>query len=146
MSPAQRTSQLLAQITARVGEMAQVDQKDIEDKLNTMINDLEKMQQMQPKPRDEKQNSKRRMAIMTGEQQSGQKPAKPGSKPPPEPGDSKLNAGKVLSAKDNWATLPAAERDELLQVFRPEVPLRWRHRLEAYFVSIAAEEVKSRDK
>ena len=38
------------------------------------------------------------------------------------------------------------ERDELLQAFREEMPERWRKRLEAYFLSIAAEEAKEAEK
>ncbi|HYG74980.1 MAG TPA: HEAT repeat domain-containing protein [Planctomycetota bacterium] len=134
----------------RHDEVVQVDQKDIDDKLTNMISELEKMAQMkqQQQQQKEKQDSKRRLSMMTGEQQSpSPKPGKAGSKPPPpERAESKLNAGRVVGGNENWAKLPAAERDELLQIFRPEVPLRWRQRLEAYFVSIAAEEAKAQEK
>ena len=52
----------------------------------------------------------------------------------------------VAGKQDSWAKLPAAQRDELLQAFREEMPERWRKRLEAYFLSVAAEEVKDADK
>ena len=34
----------------------------------------------------------------------------------------------------------------MLQAFREEMPERWRKRLEAYFLSIAAEEAKAAEK
>lgn len=57
-----------------------------------------------------------------------------------------VNAAMVADKQDAWAKLPPAQRDELLQAFREEMPERWRKRLEAYFLSVAAEEVKDADK
>lgn len=55
-------------------------------------------------------------------------------------------AAQVTSTMDSWAKLPAAQRDELLQAFREDVPERWRKRLEAYFLSVNAEENKEAEK
>jgi len=52
-----------------------------------------------------------------------------------------LNAAEVASRQAEWAKLPPAMRDEMLQVYREGMPERWRRRLEAYFLSVAAEEV-----
>jgi acyl-CoA reductase-like NAD-dependent aldehyde dehydrogenase len=57
-----------------------------------------------------------------------------------------VNAAQVAGKQDAWAKLPPAQRDELLQAFREEMPERWRKRLEAYFLSVAAEETKNADK
>jgi len=65
-----------------------------------------------------------------------------GSAVPPGSQQAAIVAGK----QDSWAKLPAAQRDELLQAFREEMPERWRKRLEAYYLSIAAEEAKDVDK
>jgi len=57
-----------------------------------------------------------------------------------------VNPALVAGKQDAWAKLPPAQRDELLQAFREEMPERWRKRLEAYFLSIAAEEAKEAEK
>ena len=51
-------------------------------------------------------------------------------------------AGQVKSMMEEWAKLPPAQRDELLQAFREDVPERWRERLKAYFLSVNAEQNK----
>jgi hypothetical protein len=48
----------------------------------------------------------------------------------------------VEHKSDDWSALPPNERGELIQAYVDEMPERWRKRLEAYFVSIAAEEVR----
>ncbi|HEY3319375.1 MAG TPA: hypothetical protein VGP72_02725 [Planctomycetota bacterium] len=53
---------------------------------------------------------------------------------------------QVAGKQDAWAKLPPQQRDELLQAFREEMPERWRRRLEAYFLSVAAEEAKETEK
>ena len=57
-----------------------------------------------------------------------------------------MNAAQVAGKQDAWAKLPAAQREELLQAFREDMPERWKKRLEAYFTSIAAEEATTNDK
>jgi len=57
-----------------------------------------------------------------------------------------MNPALVAGKQDAWARLPPAQRDELLQAFREEMPERWRKRLEAYFLSIAAEEAREAEK
>jgi hypothetical protein len=49
----------------------------------------------------------------------------------------------VSGNQNSWAKLPPAQRDELLQAFRDDVPEHWKRRLEAYFTSIAAEEART---
>jgi acyl-CoA reductase-like NAD-dependent aldehyde dehydrogenase len=56
------------------------------------------------------------------------------------------NVAQVAGKQDAWAKLPPQQRDELLQAFREEMPERWRRRLEAYFLSVAAEEAKETEK
>jgi hypothetical protein len=48
----------------------------------------------------------------------------------------------VADKTNDWSKLPPAQRDELLQAFREDMPERWKKRLEAYFTSVAAEEAK----
>lgn len=134
----------------RFDEIVQIDQNDIDEKLGDMIQELEKMQRTkmeQQQKESRQQQSKRRLATLGEGEEVSPRP-RSASRPPPPPAshEERINSGRVVSRGDNWAALPEAERDELLQVFRPEVPLRWRKRLEAYFVSIAAEEAKSEKK
>ncbi len=132
----------------RFDETVQVDQNDIDEKLSDMIRELEKMQQLKVEKSEKdskKAQSRRRLAMMMGEEQQSSNPRAAQKPPPPAANEARLNAGKVVG-RENWAALPQAERDELLQVFRPEVPLRWRKRLEAYFISLAAEEAKAENK
>jgi TolA-binding protein len=130
----------------RHDESVQVDQKNIDDKLGDMIRELEKMSQMsstsQRQESEREKQRKTRMAMM-GQEKNSQRGGRAGEKlGPAEPPGSAINAPTVVSRTEKWAALPEKERDELLQVFRPEVPLRWRKRLEAYFVSVAAEEAR----
>lgn len=67
---------------------------------------------------------------MQDSQLGGQVPAGPTS------------AAMVADKGSEWSKLPAAQRDQLLQAFREDMPERWKKRLEAYFTSIAAEEAK----
>ena len=65
----------------------------------------------------------------------------------PQPGTQAQPSGParptpVAGFHERWASLPAKEREELLQIYVPEVPLRWRRRVEAYFVSVLAEEAR----
>lgn len=133
----------------RYDEVVQVDQNEIDEKLGDMIRELEKMQRMkieQQQKESRNQQSKRRLATLGEGDDVSPRPRTASRPPPPAKADERVNSGRVVSRGDNWAALPQAEREELLQVFRPEVPLRWRKRLEAYFVSLAAEEAKSEKK
>ena len=56
------------------------------------------------------------------------------------------NTAMVTGSMDAWAKLPPAQRDELLQAFSVDMPARWRKRLEAYFLSVNAEENKETEK
>lgn len=128
----------------RYDEVVQVDQNEIDEKLGDMIQELEKMQRLaiEKQQKETRQQQARRRLAALGQQEDSPRP-RTVSRPPPPVGEARVNSGRVVSRGDNWASLPQAERDELLQVFRPEVPLRWRKRLEAYFVSLAAEEARS---
>jgi hypothetical protein len=51
----------------------------------------------------------------------------------------KLTEAKKLPKpkKTNWAALPPAQRDEILQTWSEDIPVLWKKRIEAYFISIA---------
>ena len=50
---------------------------------------------------------------------------------------------RLLEQRQKEVQQLTAQRDELLQAFREDMPMRWKKRLDAYFTSIAAEESKS---
>ncbi len=50
------------------------------------------------------------------------------------------NDGRYVRYPDSWASLPRAERGEILQVWAREIPLRWQQRIAAYFLSVNAAE------
>lgn len=44
-----------------------------------------------------------------------------------------------------WSHLPRASRDEIIQCWAEEIPIRWRLRISAYFLSIGAAEKEAED-
>lgn len=44
----------------------------------------------------------------------------------------------------DWASLPRKERGEIVQVWASEVPLRWKQRIAAYFLSLNAVESEAK--
>jgi HEAT repeat protein len=124
----------------------QNDQQDVSIKLAEMIKSLEDMEKMKAKPAQESKEGKKRWGAMlaSGSPTPSAKSAQSGKPSMPNYGTPSEQAAKVAEQRKRWAELPPASRDEMLQVFRPEVPERWRKRLEAYFLSVAAEEVKKK--
>lgn len=125
----------------------QVDQKGIEEKLSKLIEQIEKMQSQ-----SSSSQSKKKQQQQQQQQQQGQGD-QPGQKQPGSPlQDSKLggsaergglNAAEVAGQQADWAKLPPAEREAMLNAYKRDIPERWRKRLEAYYHSIAAEENKA---
>jgi len=120
----------------------QVQGQGIEKKLAVLIEQIEKScssSSQSDKKEQQQQQQKQGNAGNSGK--SGQSPLREsrlgGAVPP-----GAQNAAQVAGKSDAWAKLPPAQRDELLQAFREDMPERWRKRLEAYFLSIAAEEAK----
>ncbi len=131
----------------RHDQAVQADGANIEKQLTELIKKLEKSSSSSSKSKSEQEK----------EQQQQQKQANGQDKKDAKQGmqDSKLganvpagatNAAMVSGTMDAWAKLPPAQRDELLQAFREDVPERWRTRLEAYFLSVNAEQNKDADK
>lgn len=127
----------------RHDQAVQVDQKGIEDRLAQLIKKVEEMQQQQ-------QQSQSKQKQQQQQPQQGQQPGQQKQASSPM-ADSKLggsaqrgalNPAEVASRQAEWAKLPPAMRDEMLQVYREGMPERWRRRLEAYFLSVATEEVQ----
>lgn len=120
--------------------------KEIEKKLSVLIEKLDKQcnggGSGSGQKKSEQQQQQQQQASKPGQGSGGMKGTENGSATPP----TSLNAAQVATKTEAWAKLPAAQRDELLQAFREDVPERWRKRLEAYFLSIAHEEAKDAEK
>jgi hypothetical protein len=124
----------------------QVDEKGIDEKLTKLIEQLEKMQSQSSSSSSQKKQQQQQQQ----QQQSGNQP---GPKQAGSPlADSKLgggaqrgalNAAEVAGQQADWAKLPPAEREAMMNAFKRDIPERWRKRLEAYYLSIAAEEAKA---
>ncbi|MCK6470730.1 MAG: HEAT repeat domain-containing protein [Planctomycetes bacterium] len=134
----------------RHDQAVQVEQKKIEDQLAQMIEEIKKqMAQASPSQGQQQQQSQGQQPQQSQGQQAGKQPSSPlndsalsGQVPPGHIGQ----AAEVTGVKDAWANLPPAVRDEMLQVYREGIPPRWKKRLEAYYLSIAAEEDKNTNK
>ena len=123
----------------RYDQSVQAQGKGIEDKLSTLIEKL-----------DAQCNSNCSCQKKQSQRQSGSKNAATKSKNAGTPmTDSQLGGpvaqgalveAFVSSTQDKWAKLQPAQREELFQAFRDDMPEHWKKRLEAYFTSIAAEE------
>lgn len=122
--------------------------KEIEKKLAVLIEKLDKQCNNsgsgsgQKKSDQQQQQQQQQQGNKPGQGSGGLKGSELGGAAPP----SSLNPAQVANKTEAWAKLPAAQRDELLQAFREDVPERWRKRLEAYFLSIASEEAKDAEK
>lgn len=121
-------------------------QAEIEAKLGEMIAQMEKSseqnnQKNEQQKQAEKKQRREQLLHSSKKQQQPQNPGSPGN-PPPVP--SGPTTAKVDGTSGSWAKLPKAQRDEMMQAFGAEMPEKWKKRLEAYFVSIAAEEAKEK--
>lgn len=132
----------------RHDQAVQVQGNGIEQKLMTLIEKIEKSSNNSGSGSDEKKQQQQQQKKSGSQANNGKSGGSPLA-------DSKLggavpqgavNPAMVAGRQDAWAKLPPAQRDELLQAYREDMPERWRKRLEAYFLSIAVEEVKNADR
>lgn len=117
----------------------------IENNLAEMITKMEKEQQEQQQNQkqdpQQKQKQQREQSRQQRQQQLSSNPITNSQPKAPTP-SGPTNTAQVSGTGSKWAKLPPAAREELLQTYRDDIPERWRKRLEAYFLSIAAEEVE----
>jgi hypothetical protein len=128
----------------RHDQAVQVDQKSIEEKLTKLIDLVEQMQQQQQRSQGQQQQQQKQQQQGQQQGQGAKRPSSPmaDSKLGSAPQRGALNPAVVDGQQAEWAKLPAAMRDEMMQVYREGMPERWRRRLEAYYLSVAAEEVQ----
>jgi hypothetical protein len=131
----------------RHDQAVQVQGSGIEKRLAQLIEKLNQCSQSQGQQgqNDKKQQQQQQQGNQKNQGKSASNPlqeSKLGGPTPP----GQVNPALVAGKQDAWAKLPPAQRDELLQAFREDIPERWRKRLEAYFLSVAAEEAKEAEK
>ena len=118
----------------------------IENKLATLIEKLNKFGggQGQGKKGEPQQQMQQGKGGGNGKKSGGSPLAdsKLGGAVPP----GAVNPAMVADHTNDWSKLPPAQRDELMQAYRENIPERWYVRLNAYFSSIAAEEAKQPEK
>lgn len=143
----------IAKNMERMADALRLDRHDVftrasgqvaEDKLAGMIDKIEKSQQEQQKQQREQEKQKQPQQRQEQRQQLGSKPQMDSKLGPDAPPGPTQDAAKVVKEADKWAKLPPAMRDQMLQSFSSDIPERWRKRLEAYYISIAAAETEKK--
>ncbi len=121
----------------------QIEGQIIENEIGFLIEKMEQQQKEQQQQEQQKQQSSKKKQEQQSQQGSSGSPladSAPGA--PTSEGKRSQPPAQVQGKQSSWSSLPKAQRDELLQAYGAEMPLKWRKRLEAYFFSLAAEEEK----
>jgi hypothetical protein len=130
----------------RHDQAVQTQGKDIEKKLAQLIEKLNKSGGSGSGSSSSQQQSQQQQQKQQQQGGGSQSRSLSGSEMGSAQAPTSINPASVATKTEAWAKLPAAQRDELLQAYREDVPERWRKRLEAYFLSIAAEEAREAEK
>jgi hypothetical protein len=109
-----------------------VDGKEIESRLDKLIKEVEA--------------DSKKFRETKRDKQIGQLAGKGPGKAVPKPGSITRLLPVTPGSADSWTKLPPADRFQIIQSYVADVPLRWRKRLESYYVSIAAEEAAFAEK
>jgi hypothetical protein len=117
-------------------DAVQVRGKEIEDKLNKLIDEIENAP-LGPSVR----GKSRRLQAQTAQ---GNKPQDKSRLPAPRPPPGSViprDIARVEQGKDaSWYKLPPSKRGEVIQTWASEMPLKWKARIAAYFVSVSGED------
>jgi hypothetical protein len=118
-----------------------VEGKEIDDKLSIIIEEIEKTSKQQSSSPLEKEKRQRQDQARIAQ---GSMP-KHNLGPHHEPGKVyRSSAASIPQEKDSsWYKLPDKPKDEVIQTWGTEMPLRWKSRIAAYFISIASEDEKT---
>lgn len=116
----------------RAGTRVREEEKDIVDKLEKMIDQIEQQikQQQQQQQQQSGQNQR---------QNQGQSSPKDQSTPDGSPPGSGDVDQKDIGKRDGWGNLPPAERQASLQRLTQELPSHYREIIEGYFRQLAKE-------
>lgn len=117
----------------RAGKQVRDEEKEIVDKLEKMIENIEQQIKQQQQQQQQQQQS--------GQQQQQQRQGSP--KDQSTPGGEPPGAGDVdqkdIGKRDGWGNLPPAERQASLQRMTQELPSHYREVIEGYFRQLAKE-------
>lgn len=121
----------------RTDESVQLKGKEIQDKLEKLIKDVE-INSVKTKFNTLRQKQLAQIAGIV----------------PPTPFIQTLPEGEALfkpgilnnDFRNSWAKLDSKNRELILQSYQPDIPLKWQLRIAAYYLSIATEEVKVKKK
>jgi hypothetical protein len=122
----------------------QLEGQIIENEISFLIEKMEQQQkeQQQQDQQKQQQSGKKKQERQAQQGSSGSPLADSAPGAPATEGKRSQPPAQVQGKQSSWSSLPKAQRDELLQAYGAEMPLKWRKRLEAYFFSLAAEEEK----
>ena len=117
---------------ARAGKTVRDEEDEIVNKLEKMIEELEKQRQEQQQKQKQQANNPR-----------GKRPSNPldDSKAAELKGPGEVDP-KSVGKKDGWGNLPPKERQEVLQQIGRELPAHFRETIEEYFKRLAQDGVR----
>lgn len=116
----------------QVNDSVIVTGKAIEEKIDNLIKEIE---EARPSIRNAERSKQAMMA-------AGRQPKKISKLSAPTPPGKVTVHRTVLQdfTDSSWYKLPDAKRGEMVQTWASEIPVRWKSRIEAYFVSVATNE------
>lgn len=107
----------------------QIDIQESIDRMEKLIKDAE-----EAKETDIESRRKNDLLAMKGDRKN------PGK--PPRVAGTDTDKKHYDDSSGDWAHLPRSQRNEIVQVWAADIPLLWKRRLEAYFLSVNAEDTK----
>jgi hypothetical protein len=117
----------------RTGKQVREQEQAIIDKLDKMIEQMEKQQQQQQQQR-KAQQQQRNQGQKQGQQRDSSQQQKAAEQSNPGGGDGEGEVdNKDIGDKSGWGNLPPAARQEALQSMTKDLPSHYREVIEAYF-------------
>lgn len=112
----------------------QLNGKEIEDQLDKLIKEIEEAKESDRPPRGKVLAERwKKLRSLASDN------PKPRTIPP---GSVRPSSESRIPVRNSWYNLPPDARGEMIQTYAAELPLKWKARIAAYFISIAVEEVK----
>lgn len=116
----------------RVGGAVEVDGKEIIDALDKLIKEIEDAKETDKEPRGKSLSERwKKLRSLAGIGRGRGRTA------PPKTGSGRLPEGNGYAA-DRWSKISNEKREAMIQSYSEEVPMKWRWRISAYFLSINA--------
>lgn len=112
-------------------------QEDIEESIERMeklIKDADAV-----KETDKETKRKNDLLVLKGKRAPNKNPSNRSE-------DLKQKSEEYGRENNDWASLPRSDRDEIVQTWAKDIPTRWRKRIEAYFLSVNADDTVKKEK